>query len=249
MAPSGASSIGDSRGVRLAYGSDVDVPDPDTLVDEQVAYYRAVAPDYDEFDKRDATQIDRAELEEALARFDPRGDVLELAGGTGAWTLQLAQCARYLTVVDASAETLAINRAKTERTTTPVEYVVADVFDWRPERRFDVVFFSFWLTHVPPARFDGFWQVVEQSLLPGGRVFFIDNARPVLEASDHVMRDHPERGVSIRRLSDGRQYNIVKVYWRPDALRRRLATLSLDMHVRETANRLCIYGHGTRRPR
>jgi ubiquinone/menaquinone biosynthesis C-methylase UbiE len=229
----------------------MEVPDPDTLVREQVAYYRAVASDYDEFDKRDRTQIDRPELEDALAGFDPGGDVLEIAGGTGAWTLQLAKYAGNLTVVDVSAETLAINRAKTARTKTPVDHVVADIFDWRPEQQFDVVFFSFWLTHVPPARFDGFWRLVEQSLLPGGRVFFIDNARPVLEANDHddhVMRDHPDRGVSVRRLSDGRQYNIVKVYWQPDALRQRLANLGFDIYVRETAHRLCIYGHGTRQP-
>ena len=97
--------------------------------------------------------------------------------------------------------------------------MVADLFDWGPELRYDVVFFSFWLIHVPPARFDGFWQLVERSLLPAGRVFLI-------------------------RINDGRQYNIVKVYWHPGALQQRLATLGFDMSVRETAHGQCIYGHG-----
>jgi demethylmenaquinone methyltransferase/2-methoxy-6-polyprenyl-1,4-benzoquinol methylase len=213
-----------------------------------VAYYRAVAPEYDEADQRDVTQIDRAELETALARFDPSGDVLEIAGGTGVWTIQLARYADHMTVVDACAENLARNGAKAEQSATPVEHVVTDIFDWRPHRRFDVVFFSFWLSHVPPGRFDRFWDIVGQSLLPGGRVFFIDNALPVLEASDHVVRDHPESGVSVRKLSDGRQFNIVKVYWQPDVLQQRLATVGFDVSVRTTAHRLCIYGSGTRQP-
>lgn len=136
----------------------MDAPDPNALLAEQVAYYRAVAPEYDAFAQRDATHIDRAELEQALALFDPAGDVLEVAGGTGYWTVELARYAGRLTVVDASAETLAINGAKLACTAIPVEYLIADALAWRPERRNDVVFFSFWLSHVPPARFDGFWQ-------------------------------------------------------------------------------------------
>lgn len=224
----------------------MDIPDPDALLGEQVAYYRAMAPEYDEAAQRDVTQIDRPELEHALARFDPTGDVLELAGGTGNWTCELARYASRLTVVDASGETLAINRAKSART-PPVDYVVADMFTWRPPRRFDVVFFSFWLTHVPPARFESFWRLVDQSLLPGGRAFFIDNACPTLEAIDHIVRDDPERGVSVRRLGDGRQYNIVKVYWQPDTLQELLVTLGFDISVRQTAQGRCIYGQGTRR--
>jgi hypothetical protein len=58
------------------------------------------------------------------------------------------------------------------------------------------------------------------------------------------MRDDPERGMSRRRLNDGRQYNIVKVYWQPKALQQRLRTLGFDMSVRQTSHEYCIYGHG-----
>jgi hypothetical protein len=52
--------------------------------------------------------------------------------------------------------------------------------------------------------------------------------------------------VSLRRLNEGRQYNIVKVFWQPDALEQRLATLGFEVSVRQTAHGYCIYGHGTR---
>jgi ubiquinone/menaquinone biosynthesis C-methylase UbiE len=78
-------------------------------------------------------------------RVGATGGVLELAGGTGWWTARLASTAAQLTVIDASPEVLAINR---QRVATDVTYVVADVFEWRPDRAYDVVFFSFWLSHV-----------------------------------------------------------------------------------------------------
>lgn len=235
----------------------MDQPDTEMLLAEQVAYYRAWAPEYDAFAQRDETQLDRPELRRALAAFNPTGDVLELAGGTGNWTVELARYAKQITVVDASEETLSINRDKLAPTDIPVEYVVDDIFEWRPPRRYDAVFFSFWLTHVPPGRFDGFWRLVEHSLEPNGRVFFIDSALPdqapnadaitVAERrSQVVVVDDLTRGVSSRRLSDGRQYNIVKIYWQPAALQQHLGKLGWSMQVRETAQSRCIYGQGSR---
>src|SRR5262245_66135714 len=44
-----------------------------------------------------------------------------------------------------------------------VDYVVADIFAWRPERPFDFVLFAFWMSHVPPARFEAFWTLVRRA--------------------------------------------------------------------------------------
>src|SRR5205823_33937 len=58
---------------------------------------------------------------------------------------------------------------------TDVTYVSAALFDWRPDRSYDVVFFSFWLSHVPRSRFGAFWSLVRSCLVPSGRAFLIDN--------------------------------------------------------------------------
>ena len=63
------------------------------LVAEQVAYYRAHAPDYD--DAYLGKDWDRCVEELPIA-----GDVLELACGTGHWTPLLAARARSVTAVD-----------------------------------------------------------------------------------------------------------------------------------------------------
>ncbi len=151
---------------------------------EQIAYYRARAEEYDEwwlrkgrYDRGAAQKVqwttDIAQVEQALTEFKPSGDVLELAGGTGLWTQRLAPFADTLTVVDAAPETLTINKARPENAS--VQYVTADLFDWQPTQQYDVVFFSFWLSHVPAERFEAFWNTVKRCLRPEGRVFFLDS--------------------------------------------------------------------------
>src|SRR4051794_17192116 len=115
------------------------------LIEEQQRYYRERAPEYDDWWLRrgrydagpEVNQRwfdDVAEVESRLAAFDPRGDVLELAAGTGFWTRHLVGSANSLTAVDGSPETLELNRARSKG---EVEYVVADIFAWEPPRRYD----------------------------------------------------------------------------------------------------------------
>ena len=108
---------------------------------EQKSFYRARAPEYDEWWQRRG-HYDRGEqglvewrhqvgiIDDALDAFGVRGKVLELAGGTGWWTQRLAETAKDLTVVDSSPETLALNRDRVGR--PDVRYEVADLFDWVP---------------------------------------------------------------------------------------------------------------------
>ena len=211
------------------------------LVADQIRYYRRRAPEYDETSTPDNDPLadETAELRAALERFEPRGDVLELAAGTGTWTRELARFADRLTAVDASPEMLELNRAKVGG--EHVSYVVADVFEYRPPQPYDVVAFAFWLSHVPPARFADFWESVATALKPDGRVFFVDQARHGLWREDWVDED---RAVVQRRLRDGTQHRLVKVLWDPDELRERLATLGWDVEVRGTGT--FYWGAGSR---
>src|SRR3954452_15021188 len=126
------------------------------LLAEQIAYYRACAPEYLDggLDLPGALEIVAA-----LDGFAPAGDVLDLACGPGTWTPRLLQEATTVTAVDAAPEMLAIAR-KRVGDDDRVRFVLADLFAWRPDRRYDVVFFGFWLSHVPLERFAAFWALV-----------------------------------------------------------------------------------------
>jgi demethylmenaquinone methyltransferase/2-methoxy-6-polyprenyl-1,4-benzoquinol methylase len=221
------------------------------LLSEQRRYYRARAPEYDDWWFRrgryaldgpaeSAWFADVAELEAELERFDPRGAVLELAAGTGNWTRQLVHHADRVTAVDSSQEVIALSRAKVDG---PVEYLVTDVFEWEPPHAFDVCFFAFWLSHVPRSRFESFWDLVGRALEPRGRVFLIDNAqlgdpRHTVRAGEDVVR---------RSLSDGREFEIVKRIWTPTRLEKRLAELGWEVDAGVTSNGHFIFASGHRR--
>jgi demethylmenaquinone methyltransferase/2-methoxy-6-polyprenyl-1,4-benzoquinol methylase len=213
------------------------------LVESQKRYYAERAPEYDDWwyrrgryalppEREAAWRADGAEVEAALEAFGVHGDVVELAAGTGIWTRHLARLADRVVALDANAETLAFNRA-------PAEQRLVDLFEWTPDEQFDLCFFGFWLSHVPAERFDGFWRTVRAALKPHGRVFLVDN---VAGDPTHAWRN--EDDVETRTLADGREFEIVKKRWSPEALRARVAPLGFELDLHTTANGHFLYGGG-----
>jgi SAM-dependent methyltransferase len=225
-----------------------------TLLHEQVAYYRARAAEYDQWWLRQGRYdrgpdlnarwfADAAVVRSALAAFRPSGRILELACGTGIWSEQLLPFASRLTAVDSSPEMLAINAARLQ--SPLVHYIQADMFQWLPtaDAQYDTIFFGFWLSHVPPERFAAFWQLVGTCLAPGGRVFFVDSRREQTStAVDHTLAESTTP-VLQRRLNDGREFRIYKVFYDPAQLTDRLQQLGWRVEVTQTAHYF-IHGFG-----
>lgn len=228
--------------------------DIEPLLAEQAHYYRERAGEYDDwwlrrgrYDHGEETNArwfsDVAEAQAALDRFEPAGEVLELACGTGLWTERLAAHADQVTAVDGSPEMLELCRARVgeER----VELVEANLFEWEPTRTYDVCFFGFWLSHVPDECFDAFWEKAGRALRSNGRVFFVDSSRHDLaSAVDHKL-SAPEDPTMLRRLANGREYRIVKQFYEPQLLQARLAALGWSIEV-EATREFFIYGRGQR---
>src|SRR5262249_43480176 len=115
-------------------------------------------------------------------RLRPSGHVLELACGPGNFTRELARHADSVTALDASPQMLTRNRGEVAQPN--VRYVEADIFTFEPDTTFDVVWFGFFLSHVPPATFDAFWDVVRRCVRPGGRVVFVDEDDRAVDHDD-----------------------------------------------------------------
>ena len=225
----------------------------DPALSEQLDYYQARAGEYDQWWLRkgryDRGTLDNRrwfeeskELIAALDDFKPSGRVLELASGTGIWSEKLLGFTTDLTLVDGSQEMLRL--AERRLKTASVTYIQANLFDWSPPHQYDTVFFAFWLSHVPPARFDRFWELVGKCLAPGGRVFFIDSRHELTStAHDHFLPN--EQTIQLkRRLNDGREFRIYKVFHRPGELQSRLAGLGWNVQVRAT-ERYFIHGQAS----
>jgi trans-aconitate methyltransferase len=122
---------------------------------------------------------------------------------------------------------LALNRERVGR--ADVRYLQADLFAWTPPERYDVVFFSAWLSHVPPQRFESFWALVAGCLNDAGRVFLIDEL-PAVAAHERLLTDAPAPAVE-RRLTTGAQYRAVKVFYTPPQLHAALVELGWDVEI------------------
>jgi 2-polyprenyl-3-methyl-5-hydroxy-6-metoxy-1,4-benzoquinol methylase len=207
----------------------------DELLADQVDYYRRRAGEYDATAYGDLAAA-RARIERLVAEMRPAGSVLEIACGTGLWTEALAEWADTLTAIDAAPEAVAIARDRVRP--ARVIFEVADVFSWDPGTRFDVIFFSAWLSHVPASRFGQFWQLLRNLLAANGRVLFID---------EHV----DERGKEVyiagrddvveRRLRDGSAFHVVKNFVDPAELEPRLRRVGWDCTIRRDG-RDWVYG-------
>jgi SAM-dependent methyltransferase len=216
--------------------------DVERLLAEQIRYYEDRAPEYEDLwfrrgtydrgpERNTAWFAETAIVEAAVDAFDATGDVLEVACGSGLWTRRLAPRARRLVAVDSSPAMLELNRSRFGRPN--VEYVHADAFDWEPGERFDAAVAGFFVSHVPPDRFERFWRQLASWLRPDGQVFIVDELPGQDRAEERTAEEAP--GFTQRRTLPGdRVYEIVKIYYSPDAIVRALDAVGWVAEIRRT---------------
>jgi demethylmenaquinone methyltransferase/2-methoxy-6-polyprenyl-1,4-benzoquinol methylase len=224
------------------------VDEPRRLIEEQIEYYRKRAAEYDETSAPpgDPLAAYARKIEAALDRFRPAGQVLEIASGTGTWTRRLLQHAATVTALDSSPEMHDLSREKLGKGAR-VRYIEADVFSWEPDAQYDVVFFSNWLSHVPPASFERFWALVRRALGPEGRVFLVDEVKDAWRNEDLLREDFvhgPSVPIVRRQLLDGQTFRVAKVFWDPEELASSLRDLGWDFVI-HTSGPL-LWGEGRR---
>lgn len=190
------------------------------LLQEQIAFYRARAPEYDQsLETRDQLEP----LKRSLRAMPAVAEVVELACGTGIWTTELLKIGGTVTAIDSSPEMLAVNRKRVAD--DRVRYQQTDLFRWEPERQYDLLFAAFWLSHVPPDIIDPFLDKIRRAVRPSGAVYIVDQCNDI---PDDAQRITWEGIVQKRRVRDGRAFSIVKVYYHPSLLAVRLANFGFE---------------------
>jgi SAM-dependent methyltransferase len=216
---------------------------------EMLAYYEARAPEYDDWYLRrgryergpvhDAAW--NAELDIAGRWLDAlpiAGEIVELAAGTGWWSPLLASKGD-LSLYDGATGPLDRARERLVAHRLRAHIHVRDAWT-EPDRTVDALFTGFWLSHVPRDRLDAFLRIVRRWLKPGGIYAFIDSrADPQSSAVDHPT---PADDTSMRRLDDGREFTVVKVYYEPAELEGALARAGFDDANVTTTGRFFLTG-------
>jgi SAM-dependent methyltransferase len=224
-------------------------PAPQPSDDDMVAYYEARAAEYDDWYLRrgryergpihDAAW--NAELDGAGTWLDGlpvQGEIVELAAGTGWWSPLLASKGE-LWLYDAAPAPLERARERLVAHRLRAHIHLRDAWA-APDRQVDALFFGFWLSHVPRDRTRAFLELARGWLKPGGILAFIDS----LPDPQSGAADHPEPGgdVSVRRLDDGREFTVVKVYRDPGELETALRDAGFTDVTVTTTGRFFVLG-------
>jgi demethylmenaquinone methyltransferase/2-methoxy-6-polyprenyl-1,4-benzoquinol methylase len=221
------------------------VPEDDAMR----AYYKARAPEYDDWYLRRgryshgviADAAWNAELDSATQWLDGlpiTGEIVELAAGTGWWSPLLASKGQ-LWLYDAVEEPLDRARERLMAHGLAAHIHVRDAWA-EPDRQVDVLFCGFWLSHVPRRRLAEFLSIARGWLKPDGLFAFIDSRRdPDSSATDHPT---PADDLSTRKLDDGREFTIPKIYWEPEELEAGLKAAGFETASVHTTSRFFLLG-------
>jgi SAM-dependent methyltransferase len=224
----------------------------DHPTDDLVSYYEARAGEYDDWYLRrgryshgaihDAAW--NAELDTAGRWLDAlplHGEIVELAAGTGWWSPLLAAKGN-LSLYDAAEAPLDRARERLLAHRLRAHIHVRDAWA-EPDRQVDALFAGFWLSHIPRDRLALFLELARRWLKPGGTFAFIDSVPdPESGATDHP---RPDGETSVRRLADGREFRIVKVFYTPDELRAALLDTGFEQAKVSTTGRFFLLGQGS----
>jgi SAM-dependent methyltransferase len=222
------------------------------LARDMIDYYDARAPEYDDWYLRRG-RYERGAIHDAAwnAELDTAGrwldglpwsgEIVELAAGTGWWSPLLASRGE-LSLYDTSPAALERARDRLVAHGLRAHLHIRDAWE-EPDRQVDGLFMGFWLSHVPRTRLADFLTLSRRWLKPAGRLAFIDSlADPASGAADHPT---PADDLAVRRLDDGSEFTIVKVFYSPAELTAALADVGFrDVGV-QTTGRFFLRGSAT----
>ena len=213
----------------------------DQVAVDQIAYYRARAPWYDDvydctgdYDRGPELNgqwlADLAQLEAALSRASLHGDCVELGAGTGYWTERALDRVDRLWALDAVPEVLEIARARLGPRATRVAFEVVDLWAWAPNRVWDCALACFFIEHVPDEVLPGMLGALHDALRPGGTVFVAEGAAYATEPQ-----------VETREI-DGRQFQVVERRRTPAELTEVFGAAGFSVEVTNSARYVHLTG-------
>jgi demethylmenaquinone methyltransferase/2-methoxy-6-polyprenyl-1,4-benzoquinol methylase len=203
---------------------------------ELLDYYRRRAREYEAIYAKPERQADLAWLRSHIPQRLAGRRVLEIACGTGYWTVLAAASARGIVATDAAEEPMRIAMSK-DYADANVRFEIADAFALDEDLgRFDAALAIFWWSHIPLARIDDFLASLHRRLEPGARVVLMDNLYVGGSSTAISERDAEGNTYQHRRLSDGSENRVLKNFPAEADLR-----ASLGRHARELSYRALEY--------
>lgn len=201
----------------------------DTLRD----YYRQRAASYEAiYHRPDSVRLlEQEDLARAIRRHLVDRDVIEVAAGTGWWTVQAASVARHVMATDANQETLDIAKLK-PFDPARMEFRVADAFDLPAlGLHFDGALSCCWLSHVRRTDLQHFIAGLHAVLSPDAAVFLADTCPVPGLGGEFIAPDNEVDTYRRRQLETGESQVILKNYYDREELMSLFADHAADLQI------------------
>lgn len=198
---------------------------------ELVDYYRRRAGEYEAIYAKPERQADLAFLRQHIPSRLAGRRVLEIACGTGYWTVLVSKQAISVTATDLAEEPMRIAQSK-DYGNAAVRFEFADACVLPDSLgRFDGALAIFWWSHILLAEIDSFLASLHRRLEPGARVLLMDNS--YVEGSSTPIAERDAGGNTYQMRGTNR---VLKNFPAEQELRRQI-----EPHARAFAYRALEY--------
>lgn len=174
-------------------------------------YYAQRAEEYDRVCCKPERQQDNAALRSLFQEMLAGHDVLEVACGTGFWTIPIAEVAHSIVATDVNEEVLHVAQSK-PHPKDKIHWFQADAYTLDGvDGNFSAAFVASWFSHIPKSRRLEFLYTLHSKLQPGALVVLVDNT--YVHGSNNPQAefvDDEGNTYSCRQLEDGTQWEIIK---------------------------------------
>lgn len=192
-------------------------------------YYARRAAYYERVYFKPERQADLRAMEVWLGAPFAGREVLEIACGTGWWTLHGARRAASWLATDLNPQTLALARAKALPPCVRFAEVDAYTFDGLGGQRFSGAFAGCWWSHVARTRLAPWLELLHARLQSGARVVFLDNSFVQTSSTPISRRDAEGNSYQQRTLDDGSVHEVLKNFPTRDEAVARLGPRARDV--------------------
>ena len=193
-----------------------------------IAYYKDRAKEYENIYLKPERQDEIKTSTTLLQNLFADKSVFEIACGTGFWTQKIAETATSVFATDINKSVIEVAEQKSYSKKN-VTFDLADIFELSIKTRHESLFGGFIWSHIKLQDLDKFLEAINNSVLPGSTVVFMDNN--FVEGSNHPITNTDPDGNTFqtRKLADGTTHLVLKNFPSEDFLQNKLADIATDL--------------------
>ena len=193
-----------------------------------IAYYKDRAKEYENIYLKPERQDEIKTSTTLLQSIFADKSVFEIACGTGFWTQKIAETATTVFATDINKSVIEVAEQKLYSKKN-VTFDLADIFDLAIKTKYESLFGGFIWSHIKLQDLDKFLDAINNSILPGSTVVFMDNN--FVEGSNHPITNTDLDGNTFqtRKLADGTTHLVLKNFPSEYFLQNKLADIATDI--------------------